>query len=202
MLLSRTPNTEKPFDDSDNESDAVYFRRNPVKASEEAAAIEHKNAGTAFSTYRPVLACLRAGYIAFAPLSSPCPSRGSPKEIRNARVELAAAAEPDMPLPRLAQLDLPPRSPPRTRTPRAPVSLTTSKKTLTPDSAAHELFDGVSVLHDPWRRVVIEYVGENWDAVHATKGRYEVEKRVEEEKVPGAAKIMVQLSRARQKARA
>lgn len=48
---------------------------------------------------------------------------------------------------------------------------------------------------------MIEYVVANWDAVHATKGWKEVEKRVEEDEVPGGAKIMVQLSRAREKAR-
>uniref|UniRef100_A0A0K3CB36 FGENESH: predicted gene_3.415 protein n=1 Tax=Rhodotorula toruloides TaxID=5286 RepID=A0A0K3CB36_RHOTO len=142
-----------------------YFKTllsNPVKKSEEDVVIEHKKVtitGTAFSTYRAVLAYIRTGYIAFAPLSSTCPTAGSSKDTRKAR------------------------------------------ETLTPDSAAHELFDEVSVLHEAWRRVVIEYVVANWDAVHATKGWKEVEKRIEEEEVPGAAKIMVQLSRAREKAR-
>ncbi|KAJ8293423.1 40S ribosomal protein S22 [Rhodotorula toruloides] len=196
--------TEKDFDDSDDETDGVYFRRNPAKKSEEDAVIEHKKVtitGTAFSTYRAVLAYIRTGYIAFAPLSSTCPAAGSSKDTRKARVKLAAAAKPDMPYPvspkstfRLAHLleleDL------------QRLCLSNVQETLTPDSAAHELFDEVSVLHEAWRRVVIEYVVANWDAVHATKGWKEVERRVEEEEVPGAAKIMVQLSRAREKARA
>ncbi|CDR41764.1 RHTO0S06e05820g1_1 [Rhodotorula toruloides] len=195
--------TEKDFDDSDDETDGVYFRRNPAKKSEEDAVIEHKKVtitGTAFSTYRAVLAYIRTGYIAFAPLSSTCPAAGSSKDTRKARVKLAAAAKPDMPYPvspkstfRLAHLleleDL------------QRLCLSNVQETLTPDSAAHELFDEVSVLHEAWRRVVIEYVVANWDAVHATKGWKEVERRVEEEEVPGAAKIMVQLSRAREKAR-
>lgn len=93
---------EKDFDDSDDETDGVYFRRNPVKKSEEDVVIEHKKVtitGTAFSTYRAVLAYIRTGYIAFAPLSSTCPTAGSSKDTRKARVKLAAAAKPDMPYP-------------------------------------------------------------------------------------------------------
>ncbi|BGP71116.1 hypothetical protein NBRC10513v2_004481 [Rhodotorula toruloides] len=174
---------EKDFDDSDDETDGVYFRRNPVKKSEEDVVIEHKKVtitGTAFSTYRAVLAYIRTGYIAFAPLSSTCETRHALPVSPKSTYRLAHLLE----LEDLQRL-----------------CLSNVQETLTPDSAAHELFDEVSVLHEAWRRVVIEYVVANWDAVHATKGWKEVEKRIEEEEVPGAAKIMVQLSRAREKAR-
>ncbi|GAA6052140.1 hypothetical protein NBRC10513_002695 [Rhodotorula toruloides] len=183
LLSSGFADSVTDFDDSDDETDGVYFRRNPVKKSEEDVVIEHKKVtitGTAFSTYRAVLAYIRTGYIAFAPLSSTCETRHALPVSPKSTYRLAHLLE----LEDLQRL-----------------CLSNVQETLTPDSAAHELFDEVSVLHEAWRRVVIEYVVANWDAVHATKGWKEVEKRIEEEEVPGAAKIMVQLSRAREKAR-
>ncbi|BGP32868.1 hypothetical protein JCM10296v2_004653 [Rhodotorula toruloides] len=200
------PQEEEDSNDSDDETDQLYFTNNPLdgdKEDEEEAVGAYEKVtitGSAFTTYRAVLAYLRSGYIAFAPLSSTCSPVVGASTSRQNRLQVAAKSKPDMPYPvspkstfRLAHLleleDL------------QRLCLSNVQETLAPDSAAHELFDEVSVLHEAWRRVVIEYVVATWDVVHATKGWKEVERKVEEEEVHGAAKIMVQLSRAREKAR-
>lgn len=193
------PVFEKDFGDSDDETDDLCFRQNPVQDSEDEAVSEYKRVtitASAFSTYRALLAFLRTGFIAFAPLTSTCAPDPSHEDSRHSRVEAAIVAQPDMPYPvspkstyRLADLlsldDL------------QRLCLANLANSLTPDSAARKLFDEVSVLHDPWRRAVVDYVVRQWDEVHATEAWREVEKRVEEEEVPGAARVVVQLSRGR-----
>ncbi|EMS18390.1 hypothetical protein NBRC10512_001470 [Rhodotorula toruloides] len=71
---------EKDFDDSDDETDGLFFQKSPPQLFHHGDTHEFRFkqitvTQTAFTTYRAVLAFLRTGHISFAPLSSSSASR-------------------------------------------------------------------------------------------------------------------------------
>ncbi|BGP32903.1 hypothetical protein JCM10296v2_004688 [Rhodotorula toruloides] len=92
------------FDDSDDETDELYFKANPPSQHERDELLhpykEIKITKTAFTTYRAVLAYLRIGYIAFAPLSSTCSADAdAQKPTRASRIDAAVSSDPSLPYP-------------------------------------------------------------------------------------------------------
>uniref|UniRef100_A0A0K3CFU0 BY PROTMAP: gi/342320101/gb/EGU12044.1/ Proteophosphoglycan ppg4 [Rhodotorula glutinis ATCC 204091] n=1 Tax=Rhodotorula toruloides TaxID=5286 RepID=A0A0K3CFU0_RHOTO len=159
----------KHFDDSDEEADELYFEAHPPSQHErdelQQPYKEIKITKTAFTTYRAVLAYLRTGFIAFAPLSSTFPADAdAAKPTRASRIEAAVSSDPSLPYPvspkstfRLAHLleldEL------------QHFCLANFSKQLTVDCAPYELFSDTSICYDAWRKVVLDFIVDNWDAV-------------------------------------
>ncbi|PRQ76205.1 hypothetical protein AAT19DRAFT_13227 [Rhodotorula toruloides] len=204
-LEAAVPSTSDAYYDSDEETDEVFFSKNVHALSDE---VEHeykeiKVTKTAFSTYRAVLAYLRTGHIAFAPLTSKCGIEVVDDEeetpSRRAQVELAAGEHPNRPylvspksVYRLAHLlDL--------QNLQASCITILREGGLTETSAPVELFDETCMLHEPWRNVVVDYIARHWAGVKQTAAWKDVEKKLDADEIPGAMPIMMQLFKAREK---
>lgn len=187
----------KDFDDSDDETDGLYFAAHPPQLSE-ADELQHpykeiKITKTAFSAYRAVLAYLRTGHIAFAPLSATFtadPTPGAP--VRSELIEAAAAKNGSRPwlvsprsgfrlAHRLGLDDL------------QTLCLSRMRESLTPETALHELFSDISVKHASWRNTVVDFIVKNWVKVCATDAWKVVQEKVDADEIPGAAPIMMRL---------
>ncbi|BGP32864.1 hypothetical protein JCM10296v2_004649 [Rhodotorula toruloides] len=68
---------------------------------------------------------------------------------------------------------------------------------LTAASTPAELFDKTCILHEPWRRIVIEYIAQNWDKVKKTAEWQELEQQLEADEIPGSTPIMLPLMKAK-----
>ncbi|GAA6033604.1 hypothetical protein NBRC10512_005502 [Rhodotorula toruloides] len=186
----------KDFADSDDETDELFLTQNPpsLHVHEGECGLEYKQiviTKTAFTTYRAVLAFLRTGYIAFAPLTSACqPLNPSSNLTRAARLSELAQKEPIFPVSpksafRLAHLlDLDRLQ---------ELCLANLRQSLTTDTVAHELFHEASVCFDAWRDAIVGFVVENWDAVMATKCWKDAYARLERDEIPGATPILLKL---------
>ncbi|EGU12040.1 hypothetical protein RTG_01922 [Rhodotorula toruloides ATCC 204091] len=185
------------FEDSDDETDNLYFKAHPP-FQHERDELQHpykevKITKTAFTTYRAVLAYLRTGYIAFAPLSCTFSADvNADAPTRASRIEATVSSDPSLPYPvspkstfRLAHLleleEL------------HHLCLANLSKQLTINGAPHELFSDTSVCYDSWRKVILDFVVDNCDAVTASKAWQEMEGKVERDEVQGAAPIMLEL---------
>ncbi|BGP32870.1 hypothetical protein JCM10296v2_004655 [Rhodotorula toruloides] len=157
---------------------------------------EIKITQTAFTTYRAVLAYLRTGYIAFAPLTSSLrQSECAPEDAvaaRRAVIASAVSSQPELPYPaspksvyRLAHLleleELQEKCLGHLRT------------SLTPACVPYELFDEVAVLYPPWRAIVTVFATENWHEVKKTSAWAEVAWQVAAGSLSGSAAIMLDL---------
>ncbi|EGU12060.1 hypothetical protein RTG_01944 [Rhodotorula toruloides ATCC 204091] len=192
--------------DSDDETDELYFKQHSVaqqKPDEMSSPYkEIKITKTAFTTYRAVLAYLRTGHIAFAPMSSTfSQDADADAPTRRTRLEAAISSDPSLPYPispqsayRLAHLleldDL------------QRICLAEFEKQLTVECTPHELFDDASVCYDAWRQVVVSFAAEKWQDIVETPEWAEVEDKIARHELPTAAPIMVELMKAREKARA
>ncbi|BGP32920.1 hypothetical protein JCM10296v2_004705 [Rhodotorula toruloides] len=89
------------FEDSDRETDELFIKKHPIRQHSGEVSLAHKQVNvtrTAFTTYRAVLAYLRTGFIAFAPLSSTFPSGiSAPAPTRISKVTAAVASDPSLP---------------------------------------------------------------------------------------------------------
>ncbi|BGP32904.1 hypothetical protein JCM10296v2_004689 [Rhodotorula toruloides] len=180
----------KDFDDSDDETDKLYYDAHPPS---QHPYKEIKITMTAFTTYRAVLAYLRTCYIAFVPLSSWFSANvDAAKPTRASRIEAVTSSDPSLPYPvspksafRLAHLleleDL------------QQLSLENLCEQLTRDSACTELFSDTSVCYDAWQNVILDYVVKNCDNVTKSSAWTEMTKRLERDQVDGATPIMLEL---------
>ncbi|GAA6005681.1 uncharacterized protein JCM10292_006736 [Rhodotorula paludigena] len=174
-------------DDSDDETDELVLDTpaRPLVDLEQLPEL----------TYRQIT----TGYVAFLPLASTCKPRDpSAKRTRREEVEAALKSDPEetpaLPvslkssyrLAHLLQLDRPQQ-----------ICLAQLPLSLTHHGAAPELFDNASVLYDEWRKVVIDYVVENWNEVTSTTTWVELDERIDRDEVPGAAPILRKLMKAR-----
>ncbi|KAL7342695.1 hypothetical protein BJY59DRAFT_633313, partial [Rhodotorula toruloides] len=184
------------FEDSDSETDELFIKKHPIRQQSGGVRLAHKQVNitsTAFTTYRAVLAYLRTGYIAFAPLSSTFPfERSAFAPSRISEVTAAVSSNPSLPYPaspkstfRLAHLleldDL------------QKLCLANLAKQLTVDCAAVELFSETSVCYDDWRKVVLDFVADNCDAVTASSAWAEVTDKVKRDEIRGSGPIMLEL---------
>ncbi|BGO92223.1 hypothetical protein NBRC10512_000955 [Rhodotorula toruloides] len=185
------------FEDSDNETDKLYFEKHPA-LQHKRDELQHpfkeiKITATAFTTYRAVLAYLRTGFIAFAPLSSTLPVPDETDiSTRKSRIEAAISARSSLPYPvspksiyRLAHL--------LEIAPLQTLCLANLSKQLTINCAPAELFTDMCVCYDAWRNVVLDYIVKNCDAVTKSAGWTEATSRVERDEVPRAGPIMLEL---------
>ncbi|BGP08924.1 hypothetical protein JCM10049v2_004775 [Rhodotorula toruloides] len=184
------------FKDSDSETDELFIKEHPIRQQSGGVPLAHKQVNvtsTAFTTYRAVLPYLRTGFIAFAPLSSTFPSGTSASApTRISKVTAAVASDPSLPYPvspkstfRLTHLleldDL------------QKLCLANLAKQLTVDCAAVELFSKTSVCYDDWRKVVLDFVADNCDAVTASSAWAEVTEKVKRDEIRGSGPIMLEL---------
>ncbi|BGP35654.1 hypothetical protein JCM10296v2_007506 [Rhodotorula toruloides] len=187
---------DQDLHDSDNETDELYFKQSPPSCHvhEGDCGLEYKQiviTKSAFTTYRAVLAFLRTGNIAFAPLTSAYqPLNPSSNFTRAARLSELAKKEPIFPVSpksafRLAHLlDLDRLQ---------QLCLANLRKSLAIDTVAHELFHEASVCFDAWRDAIIGFVVENWDAVMATDCWKDTYARLERDEIPGATLFLLKL---------
>ncbi|BGP01644.1 hypothetical protein RTBOTA2_005565 [Rhodotorula toruloides] len=186
------------FDDSDDETDELYFAHHPPQQHSldvlQLAYKEIKVTKTAFTTYRAVLACLRMGYIAFAPLwSTFFYSTSEQARSRRSYIEaIVGRAPPTHPYPvspksafRLAHL--------LELEPLQRLCLANLKTQLTIECAPYELFSEMAVCYNTWRKVVLDFVIDNWDAVTASTEWKETEGEIKRNEIDGAAPIMLEL---------
>ncbi|PRQ76199.1 hypothetical protein AAT19DRAFT_13221 [Rhodotorula toruloides] len=188
---------DEDVEDSDIETDELYFKEHPALKQEPPESPspykEIRITKTAFTTYRAVLAYLRTGHIAFAPLSSSFSiDADSEHTTRRQFIESAAASHGERPYltsskstfrlaSRLELEDL------------QSLCLASMSADLTPETAPHELFSDVSVAHASWRNTIIDFVVKHWVKVRATDAWKEVQGKVDADEVPGAAPIMMRL---------
>ncbi|KAL7340685.1 hypothetical protein BJY59DRAFT_677988 [Rhodotorula toruloides] len=188
------------FDDSDDETDELYFAHYPPQQHRldvlQLAYKEIKVTKTAFTTYRAVLACLRTGYITFASLwSTFFYSTSEQAQSRRSYIEATVGrAPPTHPYPvspksafRLAHL--------LELEPLQHLCLANLKAQLTIKCAPYELFSEVSVCYDTWRKVVLDFVVDNWDAVTGSAEWDKIRGELERDEIEGATSIMLELMR-------
>ncbi|BGP35635.1 hypothetical protein JCM10296v2_007476 [Rhodotorula toruloides] len=184
------------LDDSNDETDRVFFEECPTRLHEHEGdcPLEYRQitiTKTAFTTYRAVLSYLRTGYIVFAPLSSACkPLSTTSKRTRKQQLLDIWYRQPSFPVSpksafRLAHLigfgNL------------QELCLVNLRKQLTVEIAPVELVDNASVCFDEWRKVIIDYIFENWDKVEESDGWKKIQGRIRRDEVPGAAPVMLEL---------
>lgn len=188
---------DKDCEDSDEETDRIYFEEPLARLHEHDCdcPLEYKQVTitkSAYTTYRAVLTYLRTGFIPFAPLSSACkPLSSTSTRTRKQRL-LEVWYWQDRPLPvspksvfRLAHLleleEL------------QELCLANLRRQLTVEIAPVELVDDASVCFDEWRKVIIDYIFENWDNVEGSEAWKKMQGRIRRDEVPGAAPVMLEL---------
>ncbi|GAA5892074.1 hypothetical protein JCM6882_005688 [Rhodosporidiobolus microsporus] len=168
---------EKDYPDSDDETDALLFAEQPPNLEQppEADDVPYRQitiTQTAFATYHAVLIYLQTGFIHFGPLSSSFPSLNSPSPKFRSRADFLSESLADklsLPLPvspksiyRLAHLlqldDLQERA------------LDSVRSSLSAANAAAELFSPTAIAYDELRKVILEFVKENWKEVRGSEG--------------------------------
>ncbi|BGO92113.1 hypothetical protein NBRC10512v2_004377 [Rhodotorula toruloides] len=150
---------------------------------------------TSFSTYRAVLAYLRTDSIEFAPLSSDCkPLSTDAKHTR--RHYLAVSLDAKLPtlvspkstyrLAHLLELGA-----------LQKICINRLRHVLRPENAPIELFSSVSQLYDDWRKVILDYILDNWDAVMKTDSWKKKKGEIDSRKLPESAPILLELFEAK-----
>ncbi|GAA6002662.1 hypothetical protein JCM10207_007615 [Rhodosporidiobolus poonsookiae] len=168
--LPQPSQADNYFSDSDDETDAFLFSKNPpvLDSSSEADEVSYRQitiTHTAFSTYRAILVYLSTGFIRFTPLSSSFPTTAW--ATRDAFLANAYEDNPSLPLPvlpksayRLAHLlqleDL------------QQLCLDALRGSLAPRYASIELFSSASLLYAALRKVIVEHAVKNLDEVKKT----------------------------------
>ncbi|GAA6005632.1 uncharacterized protein JCM10292_006720 [Rhodotorula paludigena] len=200
----------KDHDDSDDELDELFFDRFPrplfdVEQTPELAYRQIEVKLTAYTTYLAVIRWLETGYIAFLPLTSTCKptdtsaTRTHREElmdsiheqdgsVKHGKKSLRVSLKSTYRLAHLLQLDR-----------LQQLCLTQLPLSLTHHGAAHELFETASVLYKEWRKVILDYVVENWDEVTTTGAWTENEARIDSDELRGAAPILQELLKAKMK---
>ncbi|BGP40939.1 hypothetical protein JCM10450v2_004943 [Rhodotorula kratochvilovae] len=186
------------FDDSDDETDELLFRRTPpILHDLETLPIPHREIAittTAYSTFSAVLVYLQTGYIRFAPLTSSCrPALPSAEVTRLESIERTVNVFPPHPFPvspksafrlaNLLELD-----------PLEQYCLQAATSSFTHAGAAAELFSKTSQCFDSWRGNVVEYVVEHWEDVEKTDNWRETAAKAKAGEMPHAAGILMQLA--------
>ncbi|BGP33666.1 hypothetical protein JCM10296v2_005470 [Rhodotorula toruloides] len=182
------------FDDSDDETDELYFANHPPEQHcldvLQLAYKEIKVTKTAFTTYRAVLACLRTGYITFAPLwSTFFYSTSEQAQSRRSYIEATVGrAPPTHPYPvspksafRLAHL--------LELEPLQHLCLANFKAQLTIKAFLRDVCSRQHLA----RNVVLDFVVNNWDAVTGSAEWDEIEGELERDEIKGSAPIMLEL---------
>ncbi|GAA5950286.1 hypothetical protein JCM10213_003867 [Rhodosporidiobolus nylandii] len=186
---------EKDIEDSDDETDEFLFSKKPpsLSSSSEADDISFRQVTvtqTAFSTYHAILVYLQTGFIHFAPLSSSFPLVHPAFSTRRDFLASKHDEDPSLPLLvspsaayRLAHLlqlaDLQERC------------LNEVRASLTVQGAAAELFSDTSVAYEELRKVVLEFVKENWAKVRESEGWKDCEAKAERDEVPSSLLLAV-----------
>ncbi|GAA6028260.1 hypothetical protein JCM8097_006944 [Rhodosporidiobolus ruineniae] len=202
------PTVDKDFDDSDDEADKVFLGGKQPKHSElpETPDFSFRQITVnqaAFSTYRAFLVYHQTGYLCFAPLrSTSSPQNPSSSMTRHAFLLNAKMQSPMLPLPvspkslyRLAHfLRL------RADNPLTSACLEAFSSALSIQGAADELFSDASVSYDELRRIAVDYVVKNWEAVNATASWKDKMEAVKRNEVHEFGTAMVELMMAREEA--
>ena len=192
------------WQDSDDETDAFLVERdwmNCTTTKQDTAEFDYQEIEvheTAYSTMCAVLLYLQTGLIKFAPLRSSSHAL-SPDELtkkRNASLAKSLEAQPTLPpavspksVYRLAHL--------LERNDLEQKALDSLASNLTISGAAAELFSPVSVAYDQVRKIVFDFVVENWDEVKVTEAWRAVRSNVTrghgQAAAEGAAQILFDL---------
>lgn len=193
--------------DSDEETDQLLFTLEPPVVDTDDDELSYRQVtldSTAYTTYRAALVWMLSSHVAFAPLKSVCNLAEPPAwlaqetpntQARVTRQEILQRAHdksPSLPLPvspkslfRLAHfleiLEL------------QEVALACLESQITVENCAVELFSEVSILYPEVSSVLLESASANWAAVNVSSGMKEAERKVENDEVPGAARIFVKL---------
>jgi hypothetical protein len=196
------------WQDSDDETDAFLVERdwmNCTTTKQDTAEFDYQEIKvheTAYSTMCAVLLYLQSGLIKFAPLRSSSSSAAdalSPDELlkkRHAALTKSLEAQPTLPpavspksVYRLAHL--------LERNDLQQKALDSLASNLTIPGAADELFSPVSVAYDQVRKIVFDFVVENWDEVKVTEAWRAVRSNVArghgQAAAEGAAQILFDL---------
>ena len=185
-------------EDSDDETDDFIRQRAPPSAESGDGSVEvlYRQiviTDTAYSTYRAVLVYLHTSHITFAPLASlfSAPSPAA-THLRFDWLDKALTPHPSLPLPvspkgvyRLAHLLEHPKL--------MSLALADLKIQLDAVNAAVELFSETSAVYDDLRKVVLDWVVDNWKTVKDSAGMKEVDRRVKVGELPHAGKIYAEL---------
>ncbi|GAA5991336.1 hypothetical protein JCM11641_004803 [Rhodosporidiobolus odoratus] len=191
---------EQDLEDSDDETDAFLFSRSPPQLDQSSEAddvsfCQITITQTAFCTYEAILMYIQTGFIQFAPPSSSFPLISKFWKSRDDFFTYKVEHDPSLPLPvspkstyRLAHLlqleDLQQKA------------LDALKSSLVINAAAVELFGKTSIAHDDLRKVVLDFVKENWSAVRVTKSWKEIMQKVENDEIQGGGSVAVAVIRA------
>lgn len=192
---------DEDVQDSDDETDGLYFNKHSPQSNKgdesQHPYKEIRITKTAFSTYRAVLAYLRTGHIAFAPLDSTFSSNpAADSSTRLSRIEAAVASDLSRPYPvspkstfclaHLLELDQLQKQ-----------CLANLAKQLTVDGAPRELFDNTSVRHETWRRVIVTFAAKHWKEIKGSSSWLEMEGKISRDELPSSGSIMLELMKAR-----
>ncbi|GAA5888907.1 hypothetical protein JCM6882_002898 [Rhodosporidiobolus microsporus] len=191
------PNT---IDDSDDETDRYLHFKQPPRLEQTLEAqdlpfYQLNETQTAYSTYEALLVYLETNFVHFAPLTSSCSPLNANHPKRRDAVIQKHQKHPSLPLPvspkslyRLAQyLDLPRLE---------QICLNAIRSSLSLTGAAHELFCDTSLNFHPVRRVVLEYVRENFNEVQKTRSWQEKVRLIQLGELPEAAPVLLDLLQA------
>lgn len=194
-------------EDSDDEADELLFTLEPPSLDDEEDGLAYRQVtihAAAYSTYKAVLVWLQTSYISFAPLSSLCAEAEQPawlaqeptgvqaKATRHEILQRAHDKSPSLPLSvspksvyRLAHFfEIPPLR---------QLALSEIQQQLSASNCATELFSETTILYEEVSSVILDFVAVNWSTVKASKSMKEVERKVENDELPGAGKIFFKL---------
>lgn len=187
------------WQDSVDETDDFIVKRDwsgCKTAEDNSTESEHQQIDvreTAYSTMNAVLLYLATGHIKFAPLGSLLEARTQDAPgTRRTLLDKHVSEHPTLPLPvspksiyRLAHL--------LQREELQQLALDAFSTSLTTEGAARELFSPVSIAYADFKKVVLDYVVENWQEVQASKSWQEMREKATTGEIEGAAQILFDL---------
>ncbi|GAA5888872.1 hypothetical protein JCM6882_002885 [Rhodosporidiobolus microsporus] len=197
------PPAMKDFADSDDEADAFLFSKKPPQLESPSGADEVPYrqvtiTQTAFSTYHAVLVYLQTGSLHYAPLSSSrLPLDAKAQSSRHDSFVRAYDKNPSLPLP------ISPKSAYRLAHLLRLSALQTEcldlfKHCLSISGVALELFSDMSIAYDDYRRILINFVLRNLDAVRKSASWKAETARMKQEDPANAASILLELFEAQE----
>ena len=187
------------WQDSDDETDACLVAHDWMSCTttkQDTAEFDYQQIEvreTAYSTMCAVLLYLQTGHIKFAPIRS---SHALPHEelVTERKAFLGASLHeyPTLPPPvspksvyRLAHL--------LERAELQKMALDSLASSLTISGAVHELFSPVSVAYDTVRKVIVNFVVDNWKEVKPTEAWQAVRAKVASGQMEGGAQVLFDL---------
>lgn len=187
------------WQDSDDETDDFLVERDWCgckTASRDLTDPEYQEIDvreTAYSTMSTVLLYLMTGHIEFAPLNSLLIARDQDEGgARQALLDEHMSEHPTLPPPvspksvyRLAHLIQ--------REELQQLALDALSSSLTNEGAAYELFSSVSIAYPDVKKVVLDYVVENWEEVQASESWTEMREKAITGEIEGIAQILFDL---------